>query len=148
MKYNDVLTIIKDFEESSLSSLELEIEDIKIKMTKGAVMPPPFAQTNPEPIVVNQPGPVVAQEGSLKKKGLEVRSPLVGTFYAAASPDAEPFVHVGDTVKKGDTICIIEAMKIMNEITAPASGKVLAIHAKNTDAIGFDQLLVTLSDAK
>lgn len=144
MKYEDVQQIIKDFEASSLTSLELEIEDIKVKMSKEVahkqtpvyhksdVLQDPFMETQKlEPI-----------------KGHDVKSPLVGTFFAAATPDSEPFVRIGDFVKKGDTLCIIEAMKIMNEITAPVSGTILSVRAKNGDAVGFDQVLVTIDDAE
>jgi acetyl-CoA carboxylase biotin carboxyl carrier protein len=68
----------------------------------------------------------------------EVPSPLVGTFYAASSPNAEPFVKVGQTIAKGQTICIIEAMKIMNEIVSPYAGVVEKINFRNGDVVGFN----------
>ena len=70
-----------------------------------------------------------------------VKAPIVGVFYAAPSPDAEPFVKVGDTVKKGDLICIIEAMKFMNEITAEQDGTISEICVKNGDLVEFGQVI-------
>ncbi|MBU0997770.1 MAG: acetyl-CoA carboxylase biotin carboxyl carrier protein [Firmicutes bacterium] len=144
MKYQDVLQIIKDFEASSLTSLELEIEDIKVKMSKEVPHKQTPVYSKPEYIQ----DPFMETQKVEPIKGHDVKSPLVGTFFSASSPDAEPFIRVGDAVKKGDTLCIIEAMKIMNEITAPVSGTILAIKAKNGDAIGFDQVLVTIDDAE
>jgi len=69
---------------------------------------------------------------------------MVGTFYSAASPDASPFVNIGTQVNVGDTICIIEAMKMMNQIEADKAGRIKAIHVKNGEAVEFDQALVTI----
>lgn len=76
----------------------------------------------------------------------EVKSPMVGVFYAAPSPEADPFVRIGDTVKKGDVLCILEAMKLMNEITAEQDGKIADICAKNGDVVEFGQVLFKISD--
>lgn len=74
--------------------------------------------------------------------GTPITSPMVGTFYAASSPEAAPFVEVGKTVSKGDTVCIIEAMKLMNEIEAEVSGKITEICVKNGDPVEFGQILM------
>ena len=73
--------------------------------------------------------------------GKDITSPMVGVFYASPSPESDPFVSIGDTVKKGDTLCIIEAMKLMNEITAEHDGKILDICAKSGDVVEFGQVL-------
>ena len=75
-------------------------------------------------------------------KGKAITSPMVGTFYAAPSPDAEPFVEVGKTISEGDVVCIVEAMKLMNEIKSECSGKVTQICVKNGDPIEFGQVLM------
>ena len=75
-------------------------------------------------------------------KGKAITSPMVGTFYAAPSPDAEPFVEVGKTISEGDVVCIVEAMKLMNEIKAEHSGKITQICVKNGDPIEFGQVLM------
>ena len=75
-------------------------------------------------------------------KGKAITSPMVGTFYAAPSPDAEPFVEVGKTIAEGDVVCIVEAMKLMNELKAEHSGKITQICVKNGDPIEFGQVLM------
>ena len=86
--------------------------------------------------------PAQAPAAKEEVKGKAITSPMVGTFYAASSPDAAPFVEVGSTVNVGDVVCIIEAMKLMNEIKAEQSGKVVQICVKNGDPIEFGQVLM------
>lgn len=76
----------------------------------------------------------------------EIKAPLVGVFYTAASPDAKPFVNVGDTVKKGDILCIVEAMKMMNEITSETDGKIIDICAENGKIVEYGQTLFKISE--
>ena len=76
----------------------------------------------------------------------QIKAPLVGVFYQAPNPEAEPFVFAGGKVKKGDTLCIIEAMKVLNEVKAPVDGKVIAIHAENGDVVSYDQILMDIGD--
>ena len=83
-----------------------------------------------------------AQPAKEEVKGKAITSPMVGTFYAASSPEAAPFVEVGSTVNVGDVVCIIEAMKLMNEIKAEQAGKVVQICVKNGDPIEFGQVLM------
>lgn len=144
MKYNDVLKIIKDFENTSLTSLELEIEDIKVKMTKNTSLTKEVVSSVANDYPTEKAPTPIKEE---KPVGYQVKSPLVGTYYSSASPEASPFVRVGDKVKKGDTLCIIEAMKIMNEISAPVAGTITSIKAKNSDTIGYDQVLMTIDNA-
>ena len=75
----------------------------------------------------------------------EVKAPLVGTFYSSPKPDSPPFVNVGDKIKKGDTLCIIEAMKIFNEIESDASGTVMEICVENGNPVEFDQVIIKIS---
>ena len=81
----------------------------------------------------------------VEPEGHQVKSPMVGTFYRAASPGAKPFVEVGDTVQVGDTLCIIEAMKLMNEIESDKSGVVKQVLAENGQAVEFGQPLVVIA---
>ena len=83
---------------------------------------------------------------SLPTKEEWIKSPLVGTFYASSTPNGKPYVAVGDRVKKGQVVCIIEAMKIMNEITSPKSGVIKSIDVNNKDVISYDQVLMTIGD--
>lgn len=88
---------------------------------------------------VSAPAPAVKEA---EVKGKAITSPMVGTFYAASSPDATPFVEIGSTVNVGDVVCIIEAMKLMNEIKAEQAGKVVQICVKNGDPIEYGQVLM------
>ena len=90
------------------------------------------------PAQASAPAPAAKEE----VKGKAITSPMVGTFYAASSPEAAPFVEVGSTVNVGDVVCIIEAMKLMNEIKAEQAGKVVQICVKNGDPIEFGQVLM------
>ena len=85
-----------------------------------------------------------AQKLINKKTDQEVPSPMVGTFYASPSPEAPPYVQVGDHVKEGDTLCIIEAMKMMNQIEAEATGIIKSIRAQNGDPVEYDQILFVI----
>lgn len=145
MKLNEIKSIIKDFETSALTVLELETDNVKLKLSKNkenkietTVESPDFTN-NAQSTVPSQtqlPIPAVPNVGDLT-----IKSPLVGTFYGATSPEAEPFVKVGDDVKKGQVVCIVEAMKIMNEITSAVDGKVTKVNFKNGDVVGFDDVL-------
>ena len=80
----------------------------------------------------------------IKSTGFEVKSPMVGTFYRSPAPNAEPFVKVGDIVKKGQTLCIIEAMKLMNEIESEVDGKVLEIRVQNADPVEYGETIMII----
>lgn len=132
-----------------LSSFLLETEDLKIKIQAGmsapvvaavpaAPMPPvsaPAAEQKPAPASEPQAEPL---------SGTKVEAPLVGIFYAAPAPDAPPFVEVGQQVSKGDTLCIIEAMKTMNEITAPCDGVISRILVQPGDMVEYKQALIVI----
>ena len=109
-----------------------------IAAAPAAVAAAPAAATAPAP-AVSAPQPAVKEP---EAKGRAITSPMVGTFYAASSPDAAPFVEVGSTVNAGDVVCIIEAMKLMNEIKSEQSGKVVQICVKNGDPIEYGQVLM------
>ena len=97
----------------------------------------------PTPVVCQTTvNPAVVEVEKEAPKGTPINSPMVGTFYAAPSPDAEPFVEVGKTISAGDVVCIVEAMKLMNEIKSDVSGKITQICVKNGDPIEFGQVLM------
>jgi len=136
MDFKQIQSIIKDFENSNITHLEIEFDNFKIKLEKDNV---------PKAVYVKEESEVKPNEVKEKETtGFQVKSPLVGTFYAASNPQEEPFVKVGQHVNKGDTLCIIEAMKIMNEITSPVSGVIEAIHVNNGEAVGFDEVIMTI----
>ena len=118
-----------------LGEVELELDDAKIKI-KAA-----------EPAPAAAPAAESADAAPAEEQlpaGTQVKSPLVGTFYSSPSPDEPPFVLVGQQVKEGDTLCIIEAMKIMNEIKAPCDGKVIRIMAQPGDMVEYNQVLCVI----
>lgn len=169
MDLNYLKKLIKIFDDSSATDLEIEEEGVKFKISrhsqdkKDYIMPnfpimqfPSFAQ---QPFQQGMPSyqlPVqqekqteskeiesVKNELSEEKQELlhEISSPIVGTFYRAPSPDSDPFVEIGSHVSRGTTLCIVEAMKLMNEIESDVSGTVVKILVENTKPVEYNQLL-------
>jgi len=142
-------------QESGIAELEITEGEEKVKIVKGgavSIVPGPSAVAGgavaaPEPRTpaAASPATVPATEPPPGEGGHLVKAPMVGTFYRSASPDAKVFVEVGQTVKEGDTICIIEAMKLMNEIEADASGVVKAILVENGQPVEYGQPLFILA---
>ncbi|MBC7190438.1 acetyl-CoA carboxylase, biotin carboxyl carrier protein, partial [Candidatus Aerophobetes bacterium] len=120
MDVEELKRIIGIFETSSLSELEIEEGGTRLRLVKKTNLP----STLPLEIAVSTEKEKEEKEEEKTAKEVSVRSPLVGTFYRAHSPEEEPFVEVGDYVRPGQTLCIIEAMKVMNEITSEVAGKV------------------------
>lgn len=130
---------IKVLEDCSLAEIEISDEEDSIRLAKPCADSPVVAlSANGAPAAAAQPAPAPAQNSAGANS---IKSPMVGVFYSAPAPDRPPFVNVGDTVNKGDVICIIEAMKIMNEITADKSGTITEILVENGDVVEFDQPL-------
>ena len=134
-------------QESGIAELEITEGEEKVKIVKGGavsvaaaapVAAAPSAERPPAPVAPSTPEPEAAPEGHV------VKAPMVGTFYRSPSPDAKAFVDVGQTVKEGDTICIIEAMKLMNEIEADGAGVVKAILVENGQPVEYGQPLFIL----
>ena len=131
-------------QESGIAELEITEGEEKVKIVKGGavnVSAPPVA---PASLPAAAPAPLGPAEPEPGQEGHVVKAPMVGTFYRSSSPDAKPFVEVGQAVKEGDTICIIEAMKLMNEIEADASGVVKAILVENGQPVEYGQPLFIL----
>ncbi len=137
-------------EESGIAELEITEGEEKVKIVKGggvsltpaASAPPPSTVAAPAPEA--KPSAAAPAAAETSPEGHVVKSPMVGTFYRAASPDAKPFVEVGEVVKEGQTICIVEAMKLMNEIEADASGTVKAILVENGQPVEYGQPLFVI----
>lgn len=159
LNYNEVKELIDIIDKSSLRCFELESQDIKIKMSKneevsqGSKKESGVRNTennnfkdellktqstneinNKEKVVEDVKEEITIEESQDFKV---VKSPLVGTFYSAASPGEEPYAKVGDRVKKGDVLCIVEAMKIMNEITSEYDGEIVEIMCKDDDIVEY-----------
>jgi acetyl-CoA carboxylase biotin carboxyl carrier protein len=154
MDFKKVQELIKYFESSKLTTMAIEDGDFKLQLSKlkepsslervsvnqtgqpEVKMLPPNVNPKAQTTVANKP-----TEDILLK---DVTSPLVGTYYAASSPTTEPFIKVGQRVNKGQTVCIVEAMKIMNEIASPYTGVVEKINCKNGDVVGFNQVIISI----
>ena len=130
------LTGLELVEDGQQLRLERQVEVVAAPVAAAAPAAP--AAVGAEALGVTHEAPQPAKEGTL------VLSPTVGVFYSAPSPDARPFVEVGDQVKKGDTRCIIEAMKLMNEITAEEDGEIIDICAANGSVVEYGQILFKL----
>ena len=139
-------------QESGIAELEITEGEERVKIVKGggvSVVPAASAAALPQmaaPEAPRAPAPAAAPaaEPPAGQEGHVVKAPMVGTFYRSASPDAKPFVEVGQTVKEGQTICIIEAMKLMNEIETDAGGVVKAILVENGQPVEYGQPLFIL----
>ena len=140
--------IIKLVEESQITGLTVEVDNLKIDVRKevtgvaAAIHHPMMvsapAASVPTPAAATTPAPKV-DEGLIA-----IKSPMVGTYYASASPDADPFIKVGSPIKKGDAVCVIEAMKLFNEIEAEVSGVVERILVENAQGVEYGQELMLI----
>lgn len=152
MDIRKVKKLIELLEESGIDELEIKEgeESVRIsrhsKQTGGYAPQPVFAAPQaPAPAAAPVAAPAAeAAPAAPKLNGTVVRSPMVGTFYRAASPTSANFVEVGQTVKKGDILCIVEAMKMMNHIEAEASGVIESILVENGQPVEYDQPLFTI----
>lgn len=132
MTKQDIFDLMDRFEGGSLAAMKLSIQDFTIELTRGAV-PAPAVQA-PPPLAVAAP--------AAREDTDAVKAPLVGTFYAAPGPDQAPFVSVGDRVKQGQTVCLIEAMKMMSEIPAPCDCVIEAVLRADGDLVAFGEPLL------
>ena len=135
-------------QESGIAELEITEGEEKVKIVKGGSVSVAHAAPAPAPAVAHAasapPAIASAAEAAPAVEGHVVKAPMVGTFYRSPSPDAKPFVEVGQQIKEGDVICIIEAMKLMNEIDADAAGTVKAILVENGQPVEYGQPLFIL----
>jgi acetyl-CoA carboxylase biotin carboxyl carrier protein len=151
MDLRKLKTLIDLVSESNVSELEITEAEGKVRIVKGsgAVQPPPAPVAgaavalpgSPAAAVPSAPAPAVAEVPA----GHIVKSPMVGTFYRSASPGAKPFVEIGSQVKEGETVCIIEAMKILNEIETDKGGTITQILCENGQAVEYGQPLFVVA---
>lgn len=141
MDIRKIKKLIELVEESGINELEISEGEESVRISRGGTImqAAPMMQAAPAPVAAAPAAEATPAAPVIT--GHIVRSPMVGTFYSAASPDAPAFVEVGQHVNAGDTLCIVEAMKMMNQIEADKSGVIKEILAQNEDAIEFDQPL-------
>ena len=149
MDIRKVKKLVELLEASSVDEIEIKEgeESVRISRNTGApvAMAPPVAVAPAMPTPIAPAAPVAAApEPAAPSSANAVKSPMVGTFYRSPSPEAAVFVEVGQTVRVGDVLCIVEAMKMMNQIETDRAGTVTAIHAQNGEPVEFDQPLITV----
>ncbi len=153
MDIRKVKKLIELLDESGIAEIEITEGEEAVRISRypqGMAVAAPAAA--PVPVAAAAPAPQAAEAASsspapkpeTEDDGYEIKAPMVGTFYAAASPGAAPYVQVGDRVSEGDTLCIIEAMKMMNQIEADVSGVVKSIRVQNGEAVEYGQTLFVI----
>jgi acetyl-CoA carboxylase biotin carboxyl carrier protein len=147
MDIRKVKKLIELLEESGIAEIEITEGEESIRISRYAqnipVAPDPVAAPVAAAPVAAAAAPTAAP-AEAEEDGFEVTAPMVGTFYAASSPGAAPFVQVGDRVNEGDTLCIIEAMKMMNQIEADIAGVVKSIRLQNGEPVEFGQTMIVI----
>ncbi len=158
MNLNEIQDLIKFVSKSGVSEVEIERKDFKIiikaeKQKSEQVFVQAAAPIAAAPVaqVAASPAPVaaapVATAESADSKYITIKSPMIGTFYRSSSPDKDPFASVGTVINKGDAICIIEAMKLFNEIEAEISGKIVKVLVDDSSPVEYDQPLFLVDPA-
>lgn len=151
MDIRKIKKLIELVEESGITELEVQEEEGTVRISRAAPAVAPaaiqYAAAPVAPVVAPAAAPAAAapaEAPAAEVSGHQVRSPMVGTFYRSPSPEAKAFVEVGQTVKVGDALCIVEAMKMMNRIEADKAGVVKAILVNDGEAVEFDQPLIVI----
>ena len=161
MDIRKVKKLIEMLEESNLNEIEIKEGEEAVKLVKSNPVPSNFISSTPA--IISEPtqqSPItkpsaplseatitqeISQISDVLESGNKMNSPMVGTFYSAPNPESEPFVKVGDQINEGDVLCIIEAMKMMNEVKSEFSGTVKQILVDNAEPVEFDQTLFVIS---
>ncbi|PTB96868.1 acetyl-CoA carboxylase biotin carboxyl carrier protein [Marivirga lumbricoides] len=157
MKAKEIQDLIDFISKSGLDEVNIETEEFKIKVKKNsevktqliqAAAPQPQQAATQQPTTAPSQAPSTesakapeATSGGDESKYVTIKSPMIGTFYRTPNPDSPAFVNVGDSVKEGDTVCIVEAMKLFNEIESDISGKIVKILVDNATPVEYDQAL-------
>ena len=156
MDIRKVKKLIELLEESGVAEIEVKEGDDTVRISRASSAAPPLAASlaTPPPTPA-QPAQQASSEQAASERSETlpsnlhaVESPMVGTFYRSPTPDAAPFVEVGTTVKKGEPLCIIEAMKMMNHIEAPVAGTVESILVENAEPVEFGQTIIRIEPPK
>lgn len=153
MDFNFIKRLVKLFDESSITELEVEEAGQRIKISKRQKINygthPQYVAVPPEhsaASIQTKSDTVVSEKDTTLAKTHEIHSPIVGTFYRAPSPEAEPYVKVGDIVSPGTILCVIEAMKLMNEIECDVAGKVVKVLIDNAKPVEYNQTLFLIEE--
>lgn len=156
MKAKEIQDLIDFISNSGLAEVKIETDEFKLSIKKYSEAPTVKYEATPSaPVAVAQTAPAAAPAAPVAaapvkedtSRFIEIKSPMIGTFYRTSNPDADPFVAVGDSVSAGQTVCIIEAMKLFNEIESEVSGKVVKILVDNATPVEYDQPLFLVDPA-
>ncbi len=146
MDLRQLKSIIKEFEESTVHKLEITEKDFTVKLEKKDDPTPPTSSQYIPTMAPKESTEILDLSETVASNNVFVKAPLVGTFYDSPSPDSEPFVVVNQQVKKGDILFIVEAMKVMNEITSPTSGVIKNIHVQNASLVEYGQVIMEIEE--
>lgn len=155
MKTKEIRDLIDFISQTGLNEVNIETEELKLAVKRDADVQTRYvessapaaapAQSSPAPAQSSAPAPATASEPAKGSddsgKYLEVKSPMIGTFYRSPNPDSPPFVAIGDKIEKGQPVCIIEAMKLFNEIETEVSGTIVKVMVENASPVEYDQVL-------
>ena len=144
MDIRKIKTLIEMLEESNLNEIEVSQGDESVRISKGKNLVDNIENNQINSSNSNQEKVNINEDNTRKFVGNQVKAPLVGTFYRKPSPDSDPFVKVGDIVKKGQVLCIIEAMKMMNEIKSEFDGEVSSIEIEDGQPVEFGQTIIVI----
>jgi acetyl-CoA carboxylase biotin carboxyl carrier protein len=161
MKAQEIQELIDFIAKSGLAEVKIETDEFKLSIKRDAdaakirvieaAAPAHSGSSNPGPAVAAvetaQPAAANPEPKEDTSRLIEVKSPMIGTFYRTANPDSDPFVNVGDTITAGQTVCIIEAMKLFNEIESEISGKIVKVLVENSTPVEYDQPLFLVDPA-
>jgi len=157
MKPKEIQDLIDFISNSGLAEVKIETEEFKLSIKKYSEAPaikyevahqPSQIASAPAPVAIAPTAPVApAAPKEDTSRYIEIKSPMIGTFYKTSNPDSDPFVTVGDSVSAGQTVCIIEAMKLFNEIESEISGKIVKILVENSTPVEYDQPLFLVDPA-
>jgi acetyl-CoA carboxylase biotin carboxyl carrier protein len=160
MKAKEIRDLIDFISKSGLEEVNIETEEFKIKVKRNQDHAPATFMSAPAPVAASAPvaaapkaAPAVEDEATSPatteaNNHITIKSPMIGTFYRTSNPDTDPFVRVGDTVSVGQAVCIIEAMKLFNEIESEISGTIVKVLVENATPVEYDQPLFLVEPAK
>ena len=148
MDIRKVKKLIEMLENSNLEEIEIQEGEESVRLVKSTNKTQAIAPQSivlPENTVAQEAVDLSVTDKEIKEDANSINSPMVGTFYASASPGAKPFISVGDIIAEGDVVCIVEAMKMMNEIKSDFSGTVLSVNVENSEPVEYGQSLFVIS---
>ena len=144
MEIKEIYDLMDKFQKSNITEMNLDMDSVSLHLKKNNAEVVPVVAVAP---TVSNDIKKMSSESLNDDCGIPIKAPLVGTFYRASSPDAKPFVLVGQKIKKGDVVAIIEAMKLMNEVLSPADGVVTDILASDEALVQYDEVLIKIKES-